>query len=209
MKLSLNWIKKYVDLPEELSMEKLSHDLTMCTVEVEEVISIAEKLKNIVVGRILTVEPHPNADKLRVCKVDIGENEPSIIVCGGSNLKQNQLTVVATPGAKVAWHGMNDIVEIKPTKLRGVESNGMICSSSEIGLEELFPITQPAEIMDISDFDVKPGTSVADALDINDIIFDIDNKSLTNRPDLWGHYGMAREFAAIYNCELKPFKKVD
>ncbi|MGI6442870.1 MAG: phenylalanine--tRNA ligase subunit beta [Synergistaceae bacterium] len=209
MKLSLNWIKKYVDLPEELSKEKLAHDLTMCTVEVEEVISIAEKFENIVVGRILTVEPHPNADKLRVCKVDIGENEPSIIVCGGSNLKQNQLTVVATPGAKVAWHGMNDIVEIKPTKLRGVESNGMICSSSEIGLEELFPITQPAEIMDISDFDVKPGTSVADALDINDIIFDIDNKSLTNRPDLWGHYGMAREFAAIYNCELKPFKKVD
>lgn len=139
MKLSLNWIKKYVDLPEELSKEKLAHDLTMCTVEVEEVISIAEKFENIVVGRILTVEPHPNADKLRVCKVDIGENEPSIIVCGGSNLKQNQLTVVATPGAKVAWHGMNDIVEIKPTKLRGVESNGMICSSSEIGLEELFP----------------------------------------------------------------------
>lgn len=209
MKLSLNWIKRYVDLPKELTMEKFSHDLTMCTVEVEEVINIAEKLDGFVVGHILTVEPHPDADKLRICKVDIGDTTPSTIVCGGINLEPNQLTVVAVPGAMVRWHGEGEAVEIKPAKLRGVMSYGMICSSTEIGLEELFPTTQPAEIMDITSFDVKPGTPVADALNINDIIIDIDNKSLTNRPDLWGHYGMAREIAAIYDCQLKAIEKVD
>lgn len=209
MKLSLNWIKKYVDLPKDLTMTKLSYDLTMCTVEVEDTVSIKKNLNGFVVGRILTVESHPDADKLRVCKVDVGDTEPSTIVCGGVNLAPNQLTVVAVPGAMVSWHGEGDPVEIKPSKLRGVMSYGMICSSNEIGLEDLFPTTQPAEIMDITNFDIKPGTPVAEALDLDDIIIDIDNKSLTNRPDLWGHYGMARELAAIYGCQLKPFDKVE
>lgn len=105
MKLSLNWIKKYVDLPKDLTMTKLSYDLTMCTVEVEDTVSIKKNLNGFVVGRILTVESHPDADKLRVCKVDVGDTEPSTIVCGGVNLAPNQLTVVAVPGAMVSWHG--------------------------------------------------------------------------------------------------------
>ena len=207
MKLSLNWIKKYVDLPDGLTKEKLSYDLTMCTVEVEGAGDLAEGLEGLVVGKILTVEPHPDADKLRICTVDVGDADPSSIVCGGVNLTPGQLTVVARPGAKVRWHGAGDPVEIKPTKLRGVMSHGMICSSGEIGLEELFPVTREAEIMDITDLGAEPGTPAADALGLNDIILEIDNKSLTNRPDLWGHYGMARELAAIYDCELKPFEK--
>ncbi|NLD05521.1 MAG: phenylalanine--tRNA ligase subunit beta [Synergistaceae bacterium] len=207
MKLSLNWIKKYVDLPKDLTMEKLSYDLTMCTVEVEDSIDLSESLGGLVVGKIITVEPHPDADKLRICTVDVGDMVPSTIVCGGINLAPGQLTIVAKPGAMVRWHGVGDPVEIKPAKLRGVMSYGMICSSGEIGLEELFPTSREAEIMDITKLGAEPGTSAADALGLNDIILEIDNKSLTNRPDLWGHYGMARELAAIYNCKLMPLEK--
>ena len=209
MKFSLNWIKKYVDLPKDLTMEKLSYDLTMCTVEVEGTTDLSESLSGLVVGKIITIEPHPDADKLRICTVDIGDISPSTIVCGGVNLAPGQLTVVAKLGAMVRWHGIGDPVEIKPAKLRGVLSSGMICASAEVGLSELFPTTREAEIMDITDFNVKPGTPVADALGLNDVILEVDKKSLTNRPDLWGHYGMAREFAAIYDLKLKPLDKAD
>lgn len=206
MKLSLNWIKKYADLPADLTMARLSYDLTMSTVEVEDAVSLADNLAGLVVGRILTVEPHPDADKLRVCTVDVGDPAPSTIVCGGVNLAPAQLVVVAKPGAWVRWHGEGEPVEIKPAKLRGVMSFGMICASGEIGLAELFPTTRQAEIMDISEFDAKPGAPLAEALGLDDIILEIDNKSMTNRPDLWGHYGMARELAAIYKCPLKPIE---
>ena len=209
MKLSLNWIKKYADLPADLTMAKLSYDLTMSTVEVEDAVSLADNLAGLVVGRILTVEPHPDADKLRVCTVDVGDPAPSTIVCGGVNLAPAQLVAVAKPGAWVKWHGEGDPVEIKPAKLRGVMSFGMICASGEIGLAELFPTTRHSEIMDLSDFEVKPGTPLAEALSLDDIILEIDNKSMTNRPDLWGHYGMARELAAIYKCPLKPIEAAE
>ena len=209
MKLSLNWIKRYVDLPADLTMDKLAYDLTMCTVEVEDATNIGESLAGLVVGKILTVDKHPDADKLRVCTVDVGDPEPSVIVCGGINLAPQQLVAVAKPGAWVKWHGEGDPVEIKPAKLRGVMSYGMICASGEIGLADLFPTTQPAEIMDITEFAAAPGTPLADALDLNDVILEIDNKSMTNRPDLWGHYGMARELAAIYKCPLKPIEPVE
>ena len=209
MKLSLNWIKRYVDLPADLTMEKLAYDLTMCTVEVEDATDLGESLAGLVVGKILTVDKHPDADKLRVCTVDVGDPEPSVIVCGGINLAPQQLVAVAKPGAWVKWHGEGEPVEIKPAKLRGVMSYGMICASGEIGLAELFPTTQPAEIMDITEFGSAPGTPLADALGLNDVILEIDNKSMTNRPDLWGHYGMARELSAIYKCPLKPIEPVE
>ncbi len=208
MKLSLNWIKRYVDLPADLTMDKLAYDLTMCTVEVEDATSIGESLAGLVVGKILTVDRHPDADKLRVCTVDVGDADPSVIVCGGINLAPQQLVAVAKPGAWVKWHGEGDPVEIKPAKLRGVMSYGMICASGEIGLADLFPTTQPAEIMDITEFGAAPGTPLAEALGLDDVILEIDNKSMTNRPDLWGHYGMARELAAIYKCPLKPIEPV-
>lgn len=208
MKLSLNWIKKYVDLPAGLTKSKLAYDLTMCTVEVESAVDLAEGFAGIVVGKIISVQPHPDADKLRVCTVDIGESEPSVIVCGGCNLADGQHVVVAKPGSFVRWHGEGEPVEIKPAKLRGVMSSGMICASGEIGLDELFPASLPNEIIDLIGHDVRPGQPVPEALGIDDIILEIDNKSLTNRPDLWGHYGLARELAAIYNCPLKPIPPV-
>lgn len=209
MKLSLNWIKKYAALPAGLSKSKLAYDLTMCTVEVESAADLSESMDGLVVGKIIAIEPHPGADKLRVCMVDTGGAEPSVIVCGGCNLEEGQYVVVAEPGAFVRWHGEGEPVEIKPVKLRGVMSYGMICASSEIGLEELFPVTRANEIIDLAGLEVKAGQPAAEALGLDDVILEIDNKSLTNRPDLWGHYGVARELAAIYNCPLKPIPEAE
>ncbi len=205
MKLSLNWIKDYVDIPESTDLTKLAYDLTMSTVEVEGAEILSESFKNIIVGKILEVLPHPNADKLRVCRVDIG-GETKEIVCGGINLAEGMSVVVAVPGAMVRWHGEGEPVEIKKTKLRGVESYGMICASDEVGLGDLFPASAEGEIVDITSFDVKPGENIAEALGLDDIILEIDNKSMTNRPDLWGHYGMAREIAALYDLKLKTIE---
>ncbi len=203
MKLSLSWIRDYVDLPEDIDLKELAYALTMDTVEVEDVEYLARRFDGMKVGRIIEVLPHPNADKLRVCRVDLGEEGIKEIVCGGINLAADMLVAVAVPGAMVRWHGEGEPVEIKNTKLRGVESYGMICASSEIGLADLFPSAEEAEILDLSAFDVPAGTPLAEALGMDDCILEIDNKSMTNRPDLWGHYGIAREIAALYDLPLK------
>ena len=206
MKVSLNWIKDYVKLPDDMDLTRLAYDLTMSTVEVEGAENLAEQFDKIIVGEILEVLPHPNADKLRVCKVDIGGGEVKDIVCGGSNLAVGMKVVVACPGAMVRWHGEGEPVEIKNAKLRGVASFGMICASVEVGLADLFPAAEEAEIMDVTAFDAPAGTPLATALDLDDIILEIDNKSMTNRPDLWGHYGIAREIATLYDLPLVTFE---
>ncbi len=207
MKLSLNWIKDYVKLPEDMDLNQLAFDLTMSTVEVEGVHDLGKQFDNIIVGVIKEVLPHPNADKLRVCKVDVGTEDIKDIVCGGSNLEAGMKVVVAAPGAMVRWHGEGEPVEIKNAKLRGVASFGMICASVEVGLADLFPANEEHEIMDVSYLNVAAGTPLAKALDLDDMILEIDNKSMTNRPDLWGHYGIAREIAALYDLPLVEFEK--
>ncbi|MDR2599260.1 MAG: phenylalanine--tRNA ligase subunit beta, partial [Oscillospiraceae bacterium] len=202
MKLSLNWIKDYVEIPNDIELSKLAYDLTMSTVEVEDMVMLRKEFDNMVVGVVLEVLPHPNADKLVVCKVDTGDEEIREIVCGGTNLSKNMKVAVARPGSMVRWHGEGDLIEMKKAKVRGVESYGMICASAEIGLFDLFPAESDEIIIDLSAFSAPAGTHLADALGLDDVILEIDNKSLTNRPDLWGHYGMAREFAAIYNLSM-------
>ena len=208
MKVSLNWIRDYVQLPADADLKKLAYDLTMSTVEVEDATDLGASFHDMVVGEIKTVEPHPNADKLRVCKTDIG-GRVETIVCGGSNLREGMKVAVALPGAMCKWHGEGDLVEIKKSKLRGVDSYGMICGAVEIGLADLFPTKEEAHILDLSDFDAPAGTPLADALDLNDIILEIDNKSMTNRPDLWGHYGIAREIAVLYDLPMTQFPRFD
>ncbi|MBQ7324751.1 MAG: phenylalanine--tRNA ligase subunit beta [Clostridia bacterium] len=205
MKLSLNWIKDYVKLPEDMDLSRLAYDLTMSTVEVEGVHDLGKDFDKMIVGVIEEVVPHPNADALRICRVDIGGGEIKEIVCGGTNLENGMKVLVACPGAMVRWHGEGDLVEIKNAKLRGVASFGMICASVEVGLADLFPVSDTHEIMDLSYLDVPAGTPVAKALDLDDMILEIDNKSMTNRPDLWGHYGIARELAALYDLPLVEF----
>ncbi|MFH0874019.1 MAG: phenylalanine--tRNA ligase subunit beta [Candidatus Komeilibacteria bacterium] len=204
MNLSVNWIKQYLTLP-DITPKDLALKLTMATVEVEEVVEQAKQLEGIVVGQIKEIVKHPQADKLWICNTAIGR-ETVQIVCGGSNLKENMLVAVATVGSKVRWHGQGDLVTLEPAKIRGQASHGMIVASSEIGLEDLFPAASDHIILDLSGFPGKPGMPLSEALGLNDVILEIDNKSVTHRPDLWGQYGLARELAAVYDTKLKALK---
>lgn len=198
MKISVNWLKNYVNIDSKTDWKAFEELLTVRTAEVEEIINLSVSFDKMVIGKIESISAHPDADKLRVTKTNVG-SETLQIVCGASNIFEGQTVAVALTGAKVRWHGEGDLVEIKPTKVRGVESNGMICAASEIGLKD-----EVDGIMDLSHLKVKPGTPLAEALQKDDVIIDIENKTLTHRPDLWGHYGMAREIAAITDEKLKP-----
>ena len=205
MNISLKFLERYVDLPEELTYEQIAYDLTMRTVEVEDVINTADKFHDIVVGEIKEIKAHPNADALKVCIVDVGEDELRQIVCGGSNLHEGHRVCVSKPGAEVVWHGEGEPVLIKETKLRGEKSYGMICGATEVFLGDIFPPADEREIVDFTDLgiDCEIGQCVAEVAGLDDVILEVDNKSLSNRPDLWGHLGVARELAAIYKLPLK------
>lgn len=204
MYLSLDWIKEWVKLPKDIKPEKLALDLTMSTVEVEEIINKAEELDNVVVGKIEEITKHPDADRLQVCQVNMGETVEQI-VCGGENLSKGMLVSVAKPGSKVKWHGQGELITLEKTKIRGVESNGMIAAAEELGLGNLFPQKSEKEIIDLSPLKLKVGQNLAEALGLDDLVIDIDNKSINHRPDLWGQYGLARELAAIYKLKLKKY----
>lgn len=205
MNISLKFLQRYIDLPEELDFKQVSYDMTMRTVEVEDIINAADKFHDIVVGEIVDIKPHPNADALRICMVDVGEDEVKQIVCGGSNLTVGHKVCVSKPGAEVVWHGEGEPVLIKESKLRGEKSYGMICGATEVFLADVFPPKDDHEIVDFTELGVEceVGQCVADVAGLDDVILEVDNKSLSNRPDLWGHYGLAREFAAIYKLPLK------
>jgi len=207
MNISMKFISRFVDLPSDLTYDQIAYDLTMRTVEVEDVIDTALKFHDIVVGEIKEVRSHPNADALRVCIVDVGEDELKQIVCGGSNLTAGHKVCVAKPGSEVVWHGEGEPVKLKETKLRGVSSYGMICGATEVYLADIYPPKDEREIVDFTELGVEceAGQNVAAAAGIDDVILEIDNKSLSNRPDLWGHYGVARELAAIYKV---PFNEI-
>ncbi|MBT4516747.1 MAG: phenylalanine--tRNA ligase subunit beta [Candidatus Komeilibacteria bacterium] len=204
MYLSLDWAKDWIKLPKDLETKQLALDFTMAIVEVEEVIERGANLKDIVVGKINEIAKHPDADRLEVCQVDIGDSVEQI-VCGGINLSKGMLVAVAKVGSRVKWHGEGDLVMMAKTKIRGVESSGMIAAAEEIGLENLFPQKSDKEILDLSELKLKAGEELAEALELNDTIIDIDNKSINHRPDLWGQYGLARELAAIYKLKLKDY----
>ncbi len=202
MLVSKNWLKDYVFLPDSLDPQELALKLKLTTVEVEGITTQGEYLDNVVVGLVKKVEKHPSADRLQVCQVNIG-NEEVQIVCGGSNVVEGMKVALGKIGAKVLWHGEGEPVVLAETTIRGIASFGMICGADEIGLGELFPKKDEKEILDLSYLKEKPGTPLKQALHLDDIIFEIDNKSMTHRPDLWGHLGMAREIAAIDRKELK------
>ncbi|NQV90306.1 phenylalanine--tRNA ligase subunit beta [Candidatus Uhrbacteria bacterium] len=202
MLISKKWLQAFVKTPADLTDQDLANRISLSTVEVEHVDDQAVTMNNMVVGVIESVAPHPNADRLRVCQVNVGTSV-SQIVCGGSNVVSGMKVAVSLPGSWVRWHGEGELVEIKKTKLRGESSEGMICASSEIGL----PQTEgDDEIVDLSDLDSPAGTPLAEALERNDVIFEIEHKSLTNRPDLMGHYGMAREIAVLTKSPLISYQ---
>ncbi|MDX9970543.1 MAG: phenylalanine--tRNA ligase subunit beta [Candidatus Gracilibacteria bacterium] len=203
MHISLNWLKEFVQIPEQDS-HALAHKITTRTAEVDGLIEESKEYENMVIGQIVTVQKHENADTLLVTKTSIGK-ETVQIVCGGQNLREGMFVAVALPGSEVKWHGEGEKVKIERTKIRGVESFGMICASSEIGLPK-GENEGPKDILDLSPFKPTPGTPLSEFFKKDDTILVFDNKTITNRPDLWGHYGIAREIAALYDQKLSPYK---
>jgi len=202
MLVSLQWVSDYVSLPSTVDPIQMAADLTMTTVEVEGVVDLRAQLKGVFVAEIVDVAPHPDADRLRVCQCDLGNGDRVQVVCGGSNVAPGMRVALARVGAVVRKG--EDRVEMRKTTLRGVDSHGMICSAGELGLDDLFPPEASTFVLDLSPVACEPGDPLAEAVGYDDVILEIDNKSLTNRPDLWGHYGIARELSAIYGSPLKP-----
>ena len=189
MFLSMNWIGDFVDLS-GLDKKALIKNFTLSTAEVEDIIEKGNNLSGVVVAKILSVENHPDSKKLHLLKVDKGD-EVVDIVCGAPNVREGMKVALATLGGQIG-----DIT-IAPRKLAGYTSYGMCCSEAELGISD-----DNSGLWEITD-DIALGTDIKEAYDIDDIIFEVDNKSLTNRPDLWSHYGIAREFATITGRELR------
>jgi phenylalanyl-tRNA synthetase beta chain len=195
MKISLNWLKDFVEFDKKLSIPEIAWKITEAAAEIEHTTHLGKGLEKVVVGKIVEAKKHPNADKLQVCEVDVG-SEKLQIVCGGKNAAKGMTVAVALPGAKVKWQG-GELMEIKKVELRGVESTGMICGAEEIGMEKMFPPKEAHFILDLSNLKTKPGQDLSKALGLDDVVFDIDNHAITHRPDLFSHYGMARECVAL------------
>jgi len=194
MNISLNWLNEYVNLS-NVDPENIKNKLTTHTVEVEKIIQQKDLFKNVVVAKILEIKKHPQADKLQLAIVDAGEKENIEVVCGAPNIVVGQIVPLAKVGA-ILPNGL----EIKPTIIRGEKSNGMLCAADELGLG-----TDHSGIM-ILDNKAKIGQNFGLYLNLNEIILEIDNKSLSNRPDLWNHYGLARELSVIFDKKLNNYE---
>ena len=192
MKISLNWINDYVDL-KGVNPDELIKKIGLKTAEIEGVEYKGKDLKGVIVARIEKVLPHPSSEKLHILKVDTG-SELVQVVCGAPNVKEGMKTAFAPVGSSVLGQ------QINVASIAGQTSYGMCCSMKELGISD-----DHSGIWEITD-DLPLGTDITKAYEINDIIFEVDNKSLTNRPDLWSHYGFAREISAIINKPLRSMK---
>jgi len=191
MKISMNWLKDFVDL-DGLDVNEVWHRFTMSTAEVEEVVPMGRDIRNVVVGYVLEVKEHPSSKKLKVCLVDIGGKTIQSL-CGAPNIRAGIKVPVALAGGSI-----KNIPEIRSMTVAGEASNGVICSAAEIG------ISDNHEGVLILPESFITGKDIREYIDIDDYVIEIDNKSITHRPDLWGHYGIARELAALFQRPLKP-----
>jgi phenylalanyl-tRNA synthetase beta chain len=197
MLISLNWIKDFVALP-DIPAKELGSLFTLATAEVEDVVVKGEALRPILCVEIKSLKPHPDSDKLNLVTFDYGQGKLKEVVCGAPNLSPGMKVPYAPIGTTLP-NGMT----LEPKKIRGILSDGMLCSETELGLGE-----GKSGLMNLG-ADAIPGTPLPEYLKIpSDVILDVDNKSLTHRPDLWGYLGLAREFAAAHKLPLKnPFSK--
>ncbi len=214
MKLSLSWISDYVDL-KNISVEDLVNRLTMSTCEVEEYYETLPFFQQLIVAEVLECEKHPDSDHLSKCVVFDGKEKRSVI-CGASNVRAGIFVAFAPLGSVLPL--ADGELRIEKRKIRGVVSEGMICSAKELQIDgivgdndgililnELDPSytgasperTKPRKVS------LKAGIPLNEVLPYNDTVLDIDNKSITHRPDLWSHFGFAREIAAIFKKKLK------
>jgi phenylalanyl-tRNA synthetase beta chain len=192
MRISIDWIREFAAIP-QLPERELATRITMSTCEIEEISTSAEVLNSVFVARITGVKPHPNADTLHLVTFDAGRNGGGEVVCGAPNVK---------PGIKVPFAPVGTTLPagftLTAKEIRGVVSEGMLCSEVELDLGE-----DASGLMVLSD-EAEIGATLSEALGItSDMVLDVDNKSITHRPDLWGHYGMARDFAAVFDVPLE------
>lgn len=201
MLVSLNWLRNYVDIG-SLSAEELGEKITKSGIEVDRIHYIAAESTGVVVGYVKTCDQHPNADKLNLCQVDVGHEQLQII-CGASNIKQGQKVAVAIPGAVLPGD-----FKIEKVNLRGIESNGMICSLQELGIEDKYVPTDVAEGIFVFPDDVEIGEDVRSLLNLDDAVLEFD---LTpNRADALSMIGVAYEVAAILDIPLTlPDEKLE
>lgn len=191
MRISLNWLRELVDVT--LTPEELAETLTIAGFEVEDIEDRRKLADGVVVGRVLDVQPHPNADKLRVCQVDIGEaSGPLNIVCGAANVRTDIYVAVATTGTYLPTID----VKIRASKLRGVRSEGMLCSLAEVGLEK-----DSSGIHIFEQENLTLGSDVRPLLDLEDVILDL--TATANRADALSMVGVAREVAALTGASLR------
>ena len=188
MNVTLNWLKTYIDF--ELSPSELAARLTMLGIEVESIKLLGAELEGVIVGSVSSIRPHPNADKLVLCQVDVGEAEELQIVCGAPNVREGMLAPVATIGATLPVG-----LTIKCAKLRGETSQGMLCSEKELGLSD-----EAAGLMELP-ADTPLGTPLSEALGLDDVLFEFE--ITPNRPDCLSMIGVAREVRAETGNPLK------
>ncbi|MGE7666130.1 phenylalanine--tRNA ligase subunit beta [Ureibacillus composti] len=195
MLVSLNWLKQYVDI-EGLAPQELAEKITRSGIEVDAVIDRSQGMTNIVVGYVVSKEKHPDADKLNVCQVEVGEGDVRQIICGAPNVDAGQKVIVALPGARLPGG-----IKIKKAKMRGQESNGMICSLQELGVESRLVPKAYAEGIYVLPEDAVPGSDALELVGLRDIVLEL---GLTpNRSDALSMLGVAYEVAAILSKEVK------
>ena len=198
MLVSYNWLKQYTNVEDNASA--LAEKITRGGIEVEGVEYLAEEISGVVVGYVESKEKHPDAEKLNVCQVNVGEEENLQIVCGAPNVDAGQYVIVATVGAKLPG------IKIKKAKLRGVESQGMICSLAELGLSKSVVPKNYQEGIYVFETEQELGSDVVEVLGLNDYILDL---SITpNRADALSMRGLTYELGALYNNKV-DFKDVE
>ncbi len=192
MLISIDWIKDFTTIP-DLDPKAIGERFTLGTAEVEDVISSGQYWQQIKVASVVKTAPHPEADKLQLATIDLGDGQERVVVCGAANCRAGIKTPYAPVGVTLPGG-----LTLEPKKIRGVLSEGMLCSEEELGTKDT-----SEGILELPK-DARLGMTMAEYFDeTSDIIIDVDNKSLTHRPDLWGHYGIAREFSALFESELK------
>ena len=190
MRVSVNWLKELVDT--QMSIDEIAHALTMAGLEVEEVTPVAAPFERVVIAEVKTIAPHPNADKLRVCNVDAGTGTLLQIVCGAPNVTAGMRVPCALVGAKLPG------IEIKHATLRGVDSNGMLCSARELGLSD-----EHSGLLALPN-DAPVGQDIRVFLDLDDVYLTL--KMTPNRGDCLSMMGVARDFAAATGAKLTMSK---
>lgn len=205
MKISLEWLNEFVDIS-DLTVEQIVHELTMSGLEVEEIEKTGAKFTNIITAQIKDIRQHPNADKLHLVDVDLGNNIIKTVVCGAQNIEVGQIIPYASVGSKVFSRKTGEQFELTPAVIRGIESQGMLCSQDELGLENM---QSEDGILILSKLynDIKLGTKLEELLNIKeDTVIDV--APTANRGDEMSVIGVAREICSLFNKKLN-FSKIE